>query len=255
MENFVLPTPDAELRKKLLDYYVEMSTAAELSDWLRDLGQTPAGTVEERSQRVLAHTAYLSMPVENFPEQTRQYLDRYGSEHLAEICEVLGLPSHGTKDARYRRIMREVGYREDWLKRFDTRDQLTLDVETVRPFINWYPITKRGQYEKDFYPGFIEEMEEIFGENAVHEQYAVAHGNSLKIDFHLGHPQEHGVGVEFKIPTSNSDLQRGIGQLGQYKSRYGNSLILVLLPDFIDKAQRVMFMDACREAGVLVLTK
>jgi hypothetical protein len=250
-----LPTADAELRKKLLDYYVEMSTGAELSEWLRDIGQKPAGTVEEKSQRVLAHTAYLSMPADKFPEQTRQYLARYSSEHLAEICEELGLSNDGTKDALYRRIMREVGYREDWLKRYDSGTKSALDMEIVRPFINWYPITKRGQYEKDFNPGFFEEMEEIFGEDSVHEQYAVAHGNSLRINFHLGHPQEHGVGVEFKLPTSNSELQRGIGQLGQYKKRYENSLILVLLPDFIDKAQALLFMDACRDAGVSVVLK
>jgi hypothetical protein len=250
-----LPTADAELRKKLLHYYVEMSTGPELSDWLRDLGQNPAGTVEEKSQRVLAHTAYLSMSADKFPEQTRQYLDRYSSQHLADICEELALSNDGTKDTLYRRIMREVGYRENWLKRYNTGTESALDLELVRPFINWYPITKRGQYERDFYQGFFEEMAEIFGEDSVHEQFAVAHGNSLKIDFHLGHPQEHGVGVEFKLPTSNSELQRGIGQLGQYKTRYGSSLILVLIPDFVDKAQQLLFIDACRDAGVSVLIK
>jgi hypothetical protein len=37
-----------------------------------------------------------------------------------------------------------------------------------------------------------------------------------------------------------------IGQLSQFKSRYGEHLMLVLLPDFIDKAQQMMFTDACR---------
>jgi hypothetical protein len=248
-----LPTPDPALRQKLLDYYVEMSTAVELSEWLRDLGQDAGGTVEEKRRRVLAHSGYLTMSAEKFPEQTRQYLDAYGSQHLEDICECLNLPMIGTKDERYRRILREVGFRESWLNRPD--DKLRITVESVRPFVEWYPLLKRGQYEKEFYPAFAEEMEEILGEENVHEQYAIAHGNPLKIDFHLGHPQEHGVGVEFKLPINNAELQRGIGQLSQYKNRYGEHLILVLLPDFIGKAQQIMFTDACRQAGVTVLLK
>ena len=246
-------TPDPLSRQKLLDYYVEMSTGAELSEWLRDLGQDPSGTVEDKSKRVLAHTGYLTMPAERFPEQTRHYLDAYGSQHLEEICRLLNLPTEGTKDQRYRRIMREVGFREGWLDR--PGDKLSITIETVRPFVECYPILKRGQYEKEFYPAFAEEMEEILGEENVHEQYAIAHGNSLKIDFHLGHPQEHGVGVEFKIPINNAELQRGIGQLSQYKNRYGEHLMLVLLPDFIDKTQQMLFTDACRQTGVTVLIK
>jgi hypothetical protein len=248
-----MPAPDPLLRQELLDYYVEMSTGSELSEWLRDLGQDPGGTVEEKSTRVLAHSGYLTMPAERFPEQTRHYLNAYGSHHLEEICGLLNLPTEGTKDERYRRIVREVGFREGWINRPPDKQPVTL--ETVRPFVEWYPILKRGKYEKEFYPAFAEEMEEIFGEENVHEQYAVAHGNSLKIDFHLGHPQEPGVGVEFKIPISNAELQRGIGQLSQYKTRYGEHLILVLFPDFIDKAQQMMFTDACLHAGVTVLLK
>jgi hypothetical protein len=241
------------LRQKLLDYYVEMATGAELSQWLRDLGQDSGGTVEEKGKRVLAHTKYLTMPAEKFPEQTRHYLNAYESQHLEEICEQLNLSTTGTKDERYRRIMREVGFREGWLNRPGDKQPVT--IESVRPFVEWYPILKRGKYEKEFYPAFAEEMEEIFGEEKVHEQYAVAHGNSLKVDFHLGHPQESGVGIEFKLPINNAELQRGIGQLGQYKTRYGENLILVLIPDFIDKTQQVMFTDACRQVGVTVLLK
>lgn len=250
-----MPTANAELRRKLLDYYVATATGPELSEWLRGLGQDAQGTAEQKRQRVLTHTAYLAMPADNFPEQTRHYLDVYSSEHLADICELLELRTDGTKEARYRRILREVGYSEGWLKRPDPAAKLVLDVEIVRPFIAWYPILKRGRYEMDFYSGFIEEMEEVLGADVVYDQYAIAHGNPLKIDFHLGHPQEHGVGVEFKMPTNNAELQRGIGQLSQYKDRYGNALILVLLPDFIDKAQQTMFTDHCRQAGVTVILK
>jgi hypothetical protein len=70
----------------------------------------------------------------------------------------------------------------------------------------------------------------------VHEQVAVAHGTTLKIDFHIGGtvPGQGGVGIEFKMPTSNSDIQKAIGQLGQYQTCYGQSLIVVVFPDFLD---------------------
>lgn len=136
----VMPKPDPVLRQKLLDYYVEMAAGGELSQWLRDLGQDPGGTVEEKRKRVLAHTQYLTMPADKFPEQTRHYLDVYESQHLEEICERLNLPPTGTKDERYRRIMREVGFREGWLNRPSGNQLVT---ETVRPFVEWYPILKR----------------------------------------------------------------------------------------------------------------
>jgi hypothetical protein len=44
----------------------------------------------------------------------------------------------------------------------------------------------------------------------------VAHGSTLKIDFHVGDPQADGVGIEVKVPKNNADVQRTLGQLDQY---------------------------------------
>lgn len=95
-----------------------------------------------------------------------------------------------------------------------------------------------GTHEADYYDACVEEMEEIFDENVVHEQLRIAYGSSLKIDFYIGHPQHGGVGVEFKRPKTNSELQRALGQVQQYKTRYGDQLLIVLVPDDIDKAQK-----------------
>jgi len=247
--------PDIELRSKLLDYYLENYTGQELSDWLRDLGQDPKGTVAEKMDRVRQHTKYLSMTAEEFPQQTMHYLDTFPSDHLAGICEALGIDAEGTKDALYRRIMREVGYREGWLSRLEAISDATFTVPTVRPFVEWYPIIKRGRYEKDFYPAFAEEMEEVFGDEFVHEELPIASGTTLKIDFHLGHPQREGVGVEFKMPTNNSEIQRALGQLDQYKERYGEKLLIVLFPDFLDKAQEALFVDQVSAKGVTIIVK
>ncbi len=248
--------PDARLRSTLLDYFIDISTGSELSDWLRDIGQDPNGTVADKKLRVRQNTKYLGMPDKDFPEKTREYLSPLSSEHLAEICKMLELSPEGSRDARYRRIMREVGYREGWLTRPDPITDSTFTLPAVLPFVKWYPILKRGDYEKDFYQTFTEEMEEIFGHDFVHEQLAIAYGTTLKIDFHLGHPQKPGVGVEFKMPINNSEIQRAIGQLQQYKDRYGSNLVIVLLPDLLtQKAQITFFVEQVAANGIAVVVK
>jgi hypothetical protein len=103
-------------------------------------------------------------------------------------------------------------------------------------FAGWHPLYQTRATEKAHYPDFADAMSDVFGEALVHTQVPVAHGSTLKIDFHIGSmvPGQPGVGVEFKRPANNSDLQRAIGQLGQYQSRYGESLIVVVLADIIE---------------------
>jgi hypothetical protein len=125
----------------------------------------------------------------------------------------------------------------------------------VKPFVELYPILKRGQYERDFYDPFQEEMADIFGPANVHPQLAIAYGNTLKIDFHIGAAADKGVGVEWKMPTSNSELQKAIGQLDQYKERYGPNLIVVLVADFISEAQKQLFTSASTSRGIEVIER
>src|SRR5882724_5275513 len=97
--------PDPELRQRLLEFYLEMSTSQGLSEWLRDINQEPKGLVAEKRERIRQTTKYLAMPAETFPAQTESYLGLLSSDHLADLCDVLGIFSDGNKDARYRRIM------------------------------------------------------------------------------------------------------------------------------------------------------
>jgi len=250
-----MPTPNPTLRSRLLNFYLEVATSNELSDWLRGIGQESKGTVAEKQQRVRENTAYLGMPATDFPEQTRSYLSPYSADLLADLCEVLGLSNDGPKDALYRRIMREVRYAEGWVSRRSKDQPISWTVATVAPFIEFYPITKRGSYERDFYGAFANEMDEVFGEENIHEQLAIAYGNPLRIDFHLGHPQGQGVGVEFKLPQNNGDIQRALGQLDQYRERYADRLILVLFPDFVDKAQVRLLTDQAVGKGIELMLK
>ncbi len=244
---------DPQLRKCLLDYYLDTATAKELSDWLRDLKQDPTGPVAEKQERIRQHTQYLTMPVEMFPAKTEEYLRPFNSDLLADLCDDLGINAEGSREARYRRIMREVRFREGWMPQPPAN--AAWDATIVKPFVEFYPILKRGQYERDFYDAFQEEMTEIFGEANVHPQLAIAYGSPLKIDFHIGAATAKGVGVEWKLPTNNSELQKAIGQLDQYRDRYGNNLIVVLVSDFIAEAQKQLFTAAASSRGIHVIER
>lgn len=247
-------TIDVDLRKTLLESYLSLATSPELSRWLEDIGQDPKGSVDDKRQRIRQHTKYLSMSREGFPQQTLNYLAPYTADHLAEICEALGLETDGTKDDLFRRIHREVGYREGWLEHVPIAVE-TFDKEVVLPFVRWYPLRTKGEYESDCYGSFDGEMMEVFGEERVHPEYPVAHGSTLKIDFHIGRPQQPGVGVEFKRPANNSELQRALGQMDQYVVAYGPNLIVVLIPDALSKAQETLFVDALGKKGITTVVK
>lgn len=248
-------SPDPQLRELLLNYFIDSLTGAELTDWLQQLGAETRGSVAEKQQRVRAHTKYLTMPAREFPAQTQNYLAVYSSDHLADLCEHLGLSPAGTKDARYRRIMRAVHTREGWLPRIAAPfDVKTLTAATVAPFLAWFPISCEGEYERDFYPIIRDELSEVFG-SAVYEQLPVAHGSTLKIDFHVGDPSGHGVGIEVKMPTNNADVQRAVGQLDQYQRRYGHNLILLVLGEFLKREILSSFIDALKGRSIATVVR
>lgn len=243
------PNANVEWRKRLLDIYLGYSGSQDLSEWLKDIGRDSSGTVDEKEARIREHTKYISMPAKEFPEQTLSYLaamKKHGV--LSEICTDLGLDSAGSNDARIRRIMREVGYQEGWLVRYHSG--VPISREVVSPIIEWSPVLHDYDYEKDYYAEFADEMTEIFGSDNVHEQHPVAHGTTLKIDFHIGHPQKGGVGVEFKMPTNNSELQRALGQMDQYVSRYQSELIVVLYSKFLDDAKSQLFVEELEKKNI-----
>ncbi|MGA2711325.1 MAG: hypothetical protein ABSF86_23335 [Steroidobacteraceae bacterium] len=247
--------PDAQLRETLLAYLLDTGTASELTDWLWDIGQDTRGSVEEKRQRIRATTKYLTMPAAEFPAQTESYLAPYPSELLADLCEDLGVSAEGTKNDRYRRVMREVHYRERWLARVEKPLAIpSLSAAVVAPYLGWFPVPRTGNYEKQFYPAIYNELQEIFGD-VVYEQLPVAHGSTLKIDFHLGDPQGHGVGIEVKMPVSNADVQRSLGQLDQYQRRYGDNLILFILQDFLKPEILSFFIESLKGKGLAVVVR
>ena len=247
-----MPTLDSSFRSQLLHAYLECSSSQQLVEWLRSIGQDTRGNATDKKRRVADNTKYLTMPVEAFPQQTRWYLDDLSSEGITVVCQAIGLHTGGTRDSKYRRILREVAYREGWMQR-PVPGEITRG--SVFQHLVWYPITKRGQYEKDYYSACVEELKEAFGTEHVYEQLPMSYGSTLRIDVHVGHPQEKGIGIDFKLPSTNADVQRAIGQLDQYKSKYGDDLIIVLLDHDLGAAGRTLFLDAMRSRAVAVVEK
>lgn len=247
-------TPDQALREQLFSFILDSTSSQDLSDWLQDIGQDSKGTADEKVNRLKEHSDYLRTPIEEFPIETIVQLNNLPADNLAALCELLKLDADGPKPTLIRRIYREVGCREGWLppKLYEAP---TIVKETVLPFVQWYPVLKDGKYEKDYYGEFYDEMSDLFGSLNVHEQLAIAYGNTLKIDFHIGHPQRGGVGIEFKMPTSNGEIQRALGQLDQYMNHYKEEVIVVLLPDFLTDAQLQLFLDELKRKEITVVVK
>jgi hypothetical protein len=244
-----------EFRELLLKCYLEWQTAPELSRWLQDLGQEPKGSIEEKKARIREHTRFLSMSPQMFVEENINHLRMLNrADIFADICQELGLDREGSKNDLFRRICRGIRYREGWAGSI-SKSHPEINKQTVSQFVTWYPILRWSDYEKDYYDDFVNEMIEVFGEDNVHEQFPIAHGNTLRIDFHIGHPQNGGVGVEFKLPTNKGEIDRARGQLDDYLSRYGSNLIVVLIPHLLEPKLVIPFREDLHRKGIETVVK
>ncbi len=247
---------NAALRERLLTFMLDGLTSPGLTDWLRQLHADTRGTVEEKKHRIRQCSPFLRAPPRLMIDEAMQDLYESGADAVLELCEELGIPSNASKEGLLRRLHRFVATQEGLLPPRPHSGPWPT-VHEVYPFVAWYPVYKGKNRERQFYAEFRETMTDIFGEALVHEQMPVAHGTTLKIDFHIGSavPGQEGVGIEFKMPTSNSEVQKAIGQLGQYQGRYGQSLIVVVFPDFLEQRILVPFFHELTGRGIAHVVK
>jgi hypothetical protein len=246
-----LPQPNLEFRGRLFESLLELSSSADLSDWLRELGRNVTGTVEDKRRRIWTHAPYLSTPALDFPDATLKQLRMLRSvDDVAAVCEALELEDHGSRADLVRRILRLVRVAEGWMPPLSAP---TLDA--VRLATTFYPLMARGN-ERDVCEEFKTEASEMWP-SLVYPQYGVAHGTVLRIDFHIGPVGGPGVGVEFKVPKSNADLQRAMGQLDQYLVAYPDRrLLLVVVKDQrLPVATLKRFETDVRGRGVSIVIK
>jgi hypothetical protein len=202
---------DPAVREILYTFLVDMLTSSGLSEWLRDLGADSRGTLDEKRARLRQHTKFFTNPTNQILSQVVHELRRGEIGWSVDLCEKFGLSIEGSKPTVVRRIHRYVSSTEGqvpWI----TPGRTPPTVRDVFPAIAWYPIYTNKKLEGDHYDEFADTMTDIFGGAHVHTQMAVAHGTTLKIDFHIGDVgHEGGVGVEFKMPRNMSDVQKGVG--------------------------------------------
>jgi hypothetical protein len=176
---------------------------------------------------------------------------------LASLCDGLEIPiERSTKQLLLRRLHHFIAVQEGLLQHPAHAGQFPTVHEVYR-LVNWYPLYQAKDYERDLYDDFFNTMAHVFGDDLVHEQVTVAHGAALKIDFHIGSavPGQGGVGVEFKMPATNSDVQKAMGQLGQYQQTYGQSLIVVVFPHLLQAKQLQPFFHDLAGRGIAYVVK
>jgi hypothetical protein len=163
-----------EFADKLLDCYLSFSLSKELAEWLRELGQTTMGTLEDKFARIRESVKAGSSVSESPQRQTIYYLSQYDADILSEICQELGVPTDGAKEELLRRIYYVIGRREGWLQPLSD-DARTLIRQTL------VPILKSFDYEKEYYREFLEDMAELVGQDNVHIQPNLAHGSAFVV--------------------------------------------------------------------------
>lgn len=183
---------------ELVDCFVNVSIASELAGWLQELGLSPNGTIAQLSERLHRHAASLVLPAETAPRQTIFYLTQYSPDILGEICQELGIPSEGSREMLIKRIYREVGIREGWLR--PSPDEIRhLFQDALFPMLRHFGILTA--YPADS-PG---DLFTRFGE-------------------------EHGCSC---APLA-----------------YGSALIAVVVPDFLQEAQSMLFCNELKNRGL-----
>lgn len=63
-------------------------------------------------------------------------------------------------------------------------------------------------------------------------------GDLVRIDFHIGQAHDSGIGVEFAMPASDTEITRALVRLNDLNTHYAGRLIVALILDHLDPPQR-----------------
>ena len=239
--------PDAVLRAKLLEAFLDASLPTEVTGWLRRIGLPAHGTAAERRARLREQADYLKVPVTEFPRATRRELDRLTTNRLVALCRTLGLPVTGSRESLYRRALREVGFAEGWLPREARLAGDTVDRADVEPFVRWHPVLAPISAREELAASLADELAEVFGADRVHQDAPAGDNNQAPtIDVHVGDDVIGGVGIA--IAPQESGIPRA--RLARYRARYGADLIVLLYPTRAIDSQSAHAAEDLRSAGV-----
>lgn len=243
------------VRATLLQFFIDCSSASELSKWLESIGESAQGSSAELRTRLRGATKFVEQDAAKLPRTAMSFLMRYGDEQLTYLCEILSLKTDGTLDDKVRRIMRHIGTTERWLPPSTMLEERPLKRAHVRPFVEFHLVSKDARSDDEFSMPLITELIEVFGPKMVHENRMV--GSTVKeiITAHVGETIATGVGVLVQRPGTGAELRNLLRKVKVFKGIYKEDLIVMLLPDKLDTLDRRMAMSGLLAEDVAVVVK
>ncbi|TAH27766.1 MAG: hypothetical protein EAZ07_00805 [Cytophagales bacterium] len=140
------------------------------------------------------------------------------------------------------------------IKKLDNETIISISKQNVQKTLENLIIPKRRlKTEIDFEKFVSEQLAQIFGKESVHRQYNIGGFLALKTDIDIGNGQ---VGIELKIADNltASDMQRLIGQVIYYKSRfYKNNLLLFIASKSTINPTTNELINFVEELGIKVI--
>lgn len=243
------------LRSTLLEFFIDCSSASELSAWLTSIGQSAEGTSVEKRARLRGATKFVDLEAAKLPRSSLSFLLRYGDEQLSYLCEILGLPLAGTPDEKVRRVMRHIGTTERWLPSAASLEGQPLTRNNVRPFIEYHVVSKDAKTDDEFSMPLIAELIDIFGAARIQDHKTVGTTTREIITAHVGGAEAPGVGVLVQRPGSPAELRSTLRKAKVFKSIYQDNFVLMLLPEKLDTLDRRMAMSGLLADNIAVVLK
>ncbi len=243
------------MRATLLQFFIDCSSMSELTKWLESIGESIDGSSSELRIRLRNATKFVEQDAAKLPRTAISFISRYGDEQLTYLCEILGIFAGGDVDAKVRRIMRHIGTAERWLPPKTSLEERPLNRGHIRPFVEYYLVSKDAKSLDDFSMPLIQELIEIFGEKLVHENRSVGKTVKEVITAHVGETLATGVGVLVQRPSSSAELRNLLRKAKVFKEVYADDLIVMLMPDKLDSMDRRMALSGLLAENIAVVIK
>jgi hypothetical protein len=243
------------LRSTLLEFFIDCSSASELSQWLQSIGQSIDGTSDQKRARLRQATKFVDLEASKVPRSALSFLLRYGDEQLSYLCEILTLSTAGNPEEKVRRVMRHIGTVERWLPAAAAVEERPLLQAHVRPFIEFHIVSKDAKTDDEFSMPLIAELIEIFGAERVLDHRSVGTTTREIITVHIGDSLTAGVGVLVQRPATPAEVRSVMRKVKLFKTIYQDNFVLVLLPEKLDQLVRRMAISGLLAENVAVILK
>lgn len=223
--------------KKTIRAFLEMRLVPGLRDLLRDIEEPTTGTRAELIERLLSAPAF----------KPSNALEGALKPHLVEACEKSGLPADGTKEVLRNRLIAQFKREANEPMRAAPAVRKVQAVPTivvapvmqapqmganlspmqqdVFTFLAGFRPSGPLKSEREYELELAGTARGTFGADHVRTQVRMTLGS---IDLEI-----HGIGVEIKAPKDRGEFHGIVGQICQYRTRYGVKLAVVVFSNLM----------------------